>query len=174
MCYLTRQVFNNIDLLEYRQNHNSSGIDYYWSLQEQIAEDVNHAPYDDIEEYREPNNRSCFICGAIHQTSEKGGFKGKSCTTKHCKNIKSFFDLRGNINEPQYLISGKETVNEILNRASWLRRFINKAGFEKVHYGGALAQIPEEIRFEFLLNAMIKRIAHEDGKNYDWSKRLTL
>jgi hypothetical protein len=122
----------------------------YWALEMELAGEMGVA-YCDLEEC-DIDTRTCATCGTVNHTDQWGSIT-RECQNDKCQMARSYWGIVGYIY--QFTHIGGDKL-----RAAWLRTRIDKMFGEK-----KLSAIPEEIRLEFLLSAMIERMTFEDRKN---------
>ncbi len=139
-------------------SHQYESILYeYWSLEMVIA-DENYSPYSDLEDYGKASQRACELCGSACITNEAGIIW--SCINEKCVELRSFWGIHGPLGF-SHISSGKPGLNRS-NRYSYL-----KTRMRSILHCEKISEIPAEIRFVFLLSAMVERIAHEKNNTRD-------
>lgn len=117
----------------------------YWEVEAEIADELgigyswlaNCTPYD----------RQCRLCGTLCETNEFGSIP-RNCDNPRCASVRTFWGIQS--------FPRCDIFNYRGNRGPYLRKRMER------HFGASkLSEIPDEIRFEFLLSAMLERIAHE-------------
>ena len=119
-------------------------FDFYWLIEMNLANEYGNY-YSSLEEYGDKEQRRCKLCGEISETGEFG--RPERCINERCNNIREFFQI---IHFPECV-----RYNHSITRGSYLKKRITKLGYVK------LSDIPDEIKFIFLFNVMMERIAHE-------------
>lgn len=139
-------------LMDKCKNHSFSGIvEWYWLLEMAIA-DENEACYSNLEEYADPDNRKCQLCGAVCQTTDFG-LMPRECSNKQCEALRKYWGVLGFPRFSQLATTGKTA-----SRSQYL-----KARIQKTFGCNRMSAIPFELRFDFMLSTMIERIAHESN-----------
>lgn len=147
---LPSEVFS-IEYSEWERERFIDPASRYWALEMEIAE-RNDAMYCDLEEC-DIESRTCAMCGSVNDVNV-WGWLPRECNYDKCQDIRSYWG----ISEAVYMCVRMSCDKA---RAGWLRTRI-KSVFET---GGTLSHITKELRFDFLLNAMIERMSIEDRKN---------
>ena len=142
----------------------SIGIEYllgdYWRF-EMMLSDAHGWAYSFIADSQDPSERTCGICGTVCGTDTHGR-NPRVCENKQCQQVREFFSINNEVAYPRYWnkfsLKAKTTRAK---RASFLKRKISEIPMAK-----RLIDIDESILFEFLLNAMIERIAYENKAHH--------
>lgn len=123
----------------------------YWWLEFRIADEIG-VYYSNLEE-TDKESRTCSICGALTDTTEYGRVS-TICSNNDCEKLRVFWGINESVDKFWH-ISGKK------EKSNWLRYRIKRT----FHTGQMLSVIPKQLRFEFLLMAMIERLAYESKEN---------
>ena len=121
-------------------------IDDYWMLEIKLsdAQGLAYSYIDDcLEEYR-----TCYICGTIQGTNEFGEIPDE-CINKRCKQIRNYWKIKKLCPYFITMHHGGQSA-----RFYWLKKRI-----KTLFNGSQIRDIKKEIIFEFLLTAMLVRIA---------------
>jgi hypothetical protein len=112
--------------------------------------DEHECGYSDIELYGALEDRTCYLCGHINHT-DKVGRLSKHCQAPKCRMLWEYWCLSP-FPRPCQALSFK--------RRSYLgARIVSIFGLGS----RKLYDIPQALLFDFLLSAMIERMAHEQN-----------
>lgn len=131
-------------------------MEVYWDIELMIA-DEDDAPWSEAW-LSAKDERACALCGHVCETTQFGDVPTE-CEDKQCQAVRSFWKIHGNVTE--FSRFGGDRA-----RSAYLRSRMN--GVLGV---SALREIAREIRFEFLLNTMIERLAHEHQQDNGRAQR---
>lgn len=120
----------------------------YWYLEMRIA-DENDAAYSNLE-LGDPQERTCQVCGTVCQTTESG-ILPRNCDNSQCAGLRDFWGVQEFPAFQRLTYQGlkKKRADYLKSR---LQMFFGCTSFK---------QIPNELRFDFLLTAMVERVAYE-------------
>lgn len=134
--------------------------EFYWTTEMVLASEVDSVGFTWLADFRDPEQRKCGICSKVNDTNEFGSMN-QYCSDKKCAALKKYWQIFGDLSHfSNFNIQNKD----VKNRGNYL-----KARMKKFLNVTKLSQIPIELRYEFLLTAMIERMAHEQntGKTPD-------
>lgn len=144
------EVFS-LELDLYLRTWYRDAVSKYWEIEMEIAGE-HGIEYCDLEQC-DIESRTCAVCFTINDVDSPGYFLPQICANNDCQEIRKYWGITASVSEFSYIRCEK-------TRAAWLRNRIKKV----FHTGSSLSHINEDLRFDFLLNAMIERIAIEANR----------
>lgn len=129
-----------------------SPVSNYWDIEMAIARTMD-TPYSSLEDYREPEDRTCGICGALYGTAEHGGLP--ACSNQECSELRTYWQFTAALCKPARAV-GNWRDAERKARSNWFTRAL------KDHFGvSTIIQLDKAIRLDALLTLRLMREAIE-------------
>lgn len=128
----------------------------YWELEYVIA-DTNGCHYSDLESYFNKDERTCELCGTLHDTNERGFIS--FCNNKTCADLRVFFYFTHG-KRPHISIGNGKNGSTRHKRITWLRNKLSELygrGGGQIYERYSVYSVPIDCRIAMLLSMQIAR-----------------
>lgn len=152
---LARDVFQLQRKLFERGDAAPSFIECYWWAEMDMAH-FEDRPFSDLEILGSEEKRRCEICGTVSNSNNDG--LCESCDNAACEEIRGYFSI---CDYPYARRKGGAGANNHVGlRAAFLGGKLRSDGYKRI------SDIPVDIRFNYLITAMLERVVSEKRRNF--------
>jgi hypothetical protein len=151
---LPSEVFAPEVYLSFSADDFNGPIAAYWDVEFRIAEAAGIA-YTALEDYQDPAQRTCDICGTLHGTDQNGN--APPCSNHVCQELRAYWSYSPALKKPGRSGGGGGFKKEAYRkRCAWFSRV-----FPQTFPATSLFQLDPAIRLDALLTLRLLREAHE-------------
>jgi len=129
-------------------------IHAYWDVEFYIAQ-AGGIAYTSLDDHQDPAERTCDICGTLHDTDLNGN--APPCSNPVCQELRAYWSYSAALKKPGRFGGGGGFKKEAYRkRSAWFSRV-----FPQTFSATSLFQLDPAIRLDALLTLRLMREAHE-------------